>query len=186
MTVFALAFVIGVLNGLRSFTPPAAAAWAAHLRWMKLQGALALIGSLPVVAIFTLLAQPSNWSPTRCRGPRANNDHEPRRTRRHGRADRRMRRRDGRGCRGRPSEPPVVLPAAWRAPSLATTRASVRHKRWTCRISMSRWWRISSAWAALYGLSRGSSSCVPFRVNPRVGFLASNVRVYVFFVVSDS
>jgi len=56
MTVLALAFVIGVLNGLRSFTPPAAAAWAAHLRWIKLQGALALIGSVPVVAIFTLLA----------------------------------------------------------------------------------------------------------------------------------
>ena len=56
MTVLALAFVIGVLNGLRSFTPPAAAAWAAHLRWIKLQGALALIGSVPAVAIFTLLA----------------------------------------------------------------------------------------------------------------------------------
>jgi uncharacterized membrane protein len=56
MTVFALAFVIGVLNGLRSFTPPAAAAWAAHLRWIKLQGPLALMGSVPAVAIFTLLA----------------------------------------------------------------------------------------------------------------------------------
>jgi len=56
MTVFALAFVIGVLNGLRSFTPPAAAAWATHLRWIKLQGPLALMGSVPAVAIFTLLA----------------------------------------------------------------------------------------------------------------------------------
>jgi uncharacterized membrane protein len=56
MTVLALAFVIGVLNGLRSFTPPAAAAWAAHLGWIRLQGALALIGSVPVVAVFTLLA----------------------------------------------------------------------------------------------------------------------------------
>src|SRR5215510_7192983 len=56
MTVFALAFVIGVLNGLRSFTPPAAAAWAAHLRWIKLRGPLALMGSVPAVAIFTLLA----------------------------------------------------------------------------------------------------------------------------------
>ena len=51
-----LAFVIGVLNGLRSFTPPAAAAWAAHLRWINLQGPLALMGSVPAVAIFTLLA----------------------------------------------------------------------------------------------------------------------------------
>jgi uncharacterized membrane protein len=56
MTVLALAFVIGVLNGLRSFTPPAATAWATHLSWIKLQGALALIGSVPVVAILTLLA----------------------------------------------------------------------------------------------------------------------------------
>src|SRR5262249_30168839 len=56
MTVLALAFVIGLLNGLRSFTPPAVMAWAAHLRWIKLQGGLSLIGSVPVVAIFTLLA----------------------------------------------------------------------------------------------------------------------------------
>ena len=56
MPILALAVVIGVLNGLRSFTPPAAAAWAAHLRWIQLQGALARIGSVPVVAIFTVLA----------------------------------------------------------------------------------------------------------------------------------
>ena len=29
-----------MFNGLRSFTPPAAEAWAAHLRWIKLHGAL--------------------------------------------------------------------------------------------------------------------------------------------------
>jgi uncharacterized membrane protein len=56
MTVLALAFMIGVLNGLRSFTPPAAVAWAAHLRWIELPGPWALVGSVPVVAIFTLLA----------------------------------------------------------------------------------------------------------------------------------
>jgi uncharacterized membrane protein len=56
MTVLMLAFVIGVLNGLRSFTPPAAAAWAVHLGWIKLPSPLALVGSVPVVAIFTLLA----------------------------------------------------------------------------------------------------------------------------------
>src|SRR5215471_305566 len=56
MTVLALAFFIGVLNGLRSFTPPAAAAWAAHLHWIKLPDALDVIGSVPVVALFTLLA----------------------------------------------------------------------------------------------------------------------------------
>ena len=56
MAIIALAFFIGVLNGLRSFTPPAVAAWSAHLRWIKPPGAVALIGSGPVVAIFTLLA----------------------------------------------------------------------------------------------------------------------------------
>jgi uncharacterized membrane protein len=56
MTVLAFAVVIGVLNGLRSFTPPATVAWGAHLGWLKLQGPRAFIGSVPVVAIFTLLA----------------------------------------------------------------------------------------------------------------------------------
>src|SRR5262245_17524024 len=56
MTILLLAFLIGVLNGLRSFTPPAATAWAVYLGWLKLDAMLAWIGSLPSVAIFTLLA----------------------------------------------------------------------------------------------------------------------------------
>jgi uncharacterized membrane protein len=51
-----LAFLIGFLTGLRSFTPVAAAAWAGHLGSLKLQGWLADIGSTPGVTIFTLLA----------------------------------------------------------------------------------------------------------------------------------
>ncbi len=51
-----LAFLIGFLTGLRSLTPAAATAWAAHLGWLKLQGWLADIGSTPGVVIFTLLA----------------------------------------------------------------------------------------------------------------------------------
>jgi len=51
-----LAFLIGFFAGLRSLTPPAAVAWAAHLGWLKLQGALALMGSVYSVGIFTLLA----------------------------------------------------------------------------------------------------------------------------------
>ena len=50
------AFFIGFFAGLRSLTAPAATAWAVHLGWLKLQGPLALMGSLPAVAIFTLLA----------------------------------------------------------------------------------------------------------------------------------
>ncbi len=51
-----LAFLIGFLAGLRSLTPPAATAWAAHLGWLKLQGSLALIGSVYSVVVFTVLA----------------------------------------------------------------------------------------------------------------------------------
>ena len=56
MTILLLAFFIGVLNGLRTFTPPAVTAWAAHLGWLKLEGTLSLIATVPSVAIFTLLA----------------------------------------------------------------------------------------------------------------------------------
>jgi uncharacterized membrane protein len=50
------AFLIGFFAGLRSLTAPATTAWAVYLGWLKLERPLALIGSLPAVAIFTLLA----------------------------------------------------------------------------------------------------------------------------------
>lgn len=55
MTIL-LTLLIGFFAGLRSLTAPAVTAWAVHLGWMKLQGALALMGSFPAVAIFTFLA----------------------------------------------------------------------------------------------------------------------------------
>jgi uncharacterized membrane protein len=55
MTLF-LAFLIGVLAGLRSLTPPAATAWAAYLGWLKLERPLSIVSSGPAVAILTLLA----------------------------------------------------------------------------------------------------------------------------------
>jgi len=55
MSLF-LIVLIGFLAGLRSLTAPAATSWAAHLGWLKLQGSLALIGSVYAVALFTLLA----------------------------------------------------------------------------------------------------------------------------------
>jgi len=55
MTIL-LAFLIGFFAGLRSLTAPAVTAWAVHLGWMKLPSALALMGSIPAVAVFTLLA----------------------------------------------------------------------------------------------------------------------------------
>lgn len=50
------AFLIGFFAGLRSLTAPATTAWAVYLGWLKLERPLSLIGSVPGVAIFTLLA----------------------------------------------------------------------------------------------------------------------------------
>ena len=50
------AFLIGFFAGLRSLTAPAATAWAVHLGWLKLERPLSVMGSVPAVAIFTLLA----------------------------------------------------------------------------------------------------------------------------------
>jgi uncharacterized membrane protein len=50
------AFLIGFFAGLRSLTAPATTAWAAYLGWLKLGRPLSLIGSIPSVAIFTVLA----------------------------------------------------------------------------------------------------------------------------------
>jgi uncharacterized membrane protein len=53
----ALAFGIGFATGLRSLTPPAVVAWAAHLGWLNLSNSpLAFMGSTIAVAIFSLLA----------------------------------------------------------------------------------------------------------------------------------
>ena len=50
------AFLIGLFGGLRSLTPPAAAAWAAHLGWLRLARPLSFIGSLPAVISLSVLA----------------------------------------------------------------------------------------------------------------------------------
>ncbi len=52
-----LAFGIGVVAGLRSFTAPATVTWAAYLGWIDLHGSfLAFMGSKWSVGIFTTLA----------------------------------------------------------------------------------------------------------------------------------
>jgi uncharacterized membrane protein len=56
MMALLLAFLIGVFTGLRGLTPIAVTSWAAYLGWMKLDGLLGYIGSLPAAAIFTLAA----------------------------------------------------------------------------------------------------------------------------------
>jgi uncharacterized membrane protein len=56
MTTLFLVFLIGFFAGLRSLMATAATAWAAHLGWLRLDRPLSLIGSIPSVAIFTLLA----------------------------------------------------------------------------------------------------------------------------------
>jgi uncharacterized membrane protein len=53
--VLALAFGIGLVAGLRTFTAPAVTAWAAHLHWLNLSSShLAFMGSAWAVAIFSL------------------------------------------------------------------------------------------------------------------------------------
>jgi uncharacterized membrane protein len=52
-----LALCIGLVAGLRSLTPPAVVAWAAHLGWVNLHGSpLSFMGSPWAVGVFTLLA----------------------------------------------------------------------------------------------------------------------------------
>jgi uncharacterized membrane protein len=49
----ALAVVLGLVAGLRSMTPPAAVAWAAHFGWLRLSGTpLAFFESAPARYIF--------------------------------------------------------------------------------------------------------------------------------------
>jgi uncharacterized membrane protein len=55
--VLLLAFLIGVIAGLRSLTAPAVVAWAAHRHWLRLPNSLlSVMGSTAAVAVFTLLA----------------------------------------------------------------------------------------------------------------------------------
>jgi uncharacterized membrane protein len=55
--VLILAFLIGVVAGLRSLTAPAVVAWAAHRDWINLHNTpLSFLGSAAAVVIFTLLA----------------------------------------------------------------------------------------------------------------------------------
>jgi uncharacterized membrane protein len=55
--LFVFAFGIGLAAGLRSLTPPAVVAWAAHLGWLNLNNSpLAFMGSIITVVIFSLLA----------------------------------------------------------------------------------------------------------------------------------
>src|SRR5258708_39096006 len=55
--VLFLAFLIGVIAGLRSLTAPGVVAWAAHLNWLNLRGSpLSFMGSPVAVVVFTLPA----------------------------------------------------------------------------------------------------------------------------------
>ena len=57
MSFYVLAFLIGVVAGLRTMTAPAAVSWAARLGWLNLAGTpLAFMGAAATPYIFTLLA----------------------------------------------------------------------------------------------------------------------------------
>jgi uncharacterized membrane protein len=55
--VLLLAFLIGIVAGLRSLTAPAVVSWAAHRNWIDLHNtSLSFMGSTVAVVIFILLA----------------------------------------------------------------------------------------------------------------------------------
>ena len=57
LLVLVLAFLIGVVCGLRSLTGPALVCWGAHLGWLNLAGShLAFFANPIVLAMFSLLA----------------------------------------------------------------------------------------------------------------------------------
>ena len=57
MLIYLLAFLIGVIAGLRSMTAPAAVSWAAHCGWLQLGGTwLEFLGHTVTVCILTVLA----------------------------------------------------------------------------------------------------------------------------------
>jgi uncharacterized membrane protein len=57
MSIYVLAFLIGVIGGLRSMTAPAAVSWAARLGWFHLENtALAFLGYAATPYILSVLA----------------------------------------------------------------------------------------------------------------------------------
>src|ERR1700722_3225347 len=57
MSVYALAFLIGVVAGLRSMTAPAVVSWAARLGWLHLENTwLAFLGAAITPYILSLAA----------------------------------------------------------------------------------------------------------------------------------
>jgi uncharacterized membrane protein len=57
MTIYLLALLIGVVAGLRTFTPLAAVSWAAFLGWLQLRGGpLGFLAATATPYIFTVLA----------------------------------------------------------------------------------------------------------------------------------
>jgi uncharacterized membrane protein len=57
MSIYVLAFLIGIVAGLRAMTAPALASWASCLGWLKVQGTpLGWMGAAVTPWIFTLAA----------------------------------------------------------------------------------------------------------------------------------
>lgn len=57
LLIVVLAFVIGVVTGLRSLTAPAVVGWATHLKWLHLEDTgLAFMGNAITAWILTVLA----------------------------------------------------------------------------------------------------------------------------------
>jgi uncharacterized membrane protein len=72
MSIYVLAFLIGVIAGLRSLTAPAVVSWAAHIGWLHLENTwLAFLGYaftpyiLSILAIGELIADKLPKTPSR-------------------------------------------------------------------------------------------------------------------------
>jgi uncharacterized membrane protein len=57
MTIYLFALLVGVVSGLRTFTPPMAVSWATWLGWLHLKGSpLGFLGAAATPYVLTLLA----------------------------------------------------------------------------------------------------------------------------------
>src|SRR5258708_13600649 len=56
MSIYLLAFLIGVVTGLRTLTTPAALSWAVRLGWLHIESTVPFLGYTAVTYIFSALA----------------------------------------------------------------------------------------------------------------------------------
>src|SRR5260370_12379718 len=56
MSIYLLAFLIGVATGLRTLTTPAALSWAVRLGWLHIESTVPFLGYTAITYLFSALA----------------------------------------------------------------------------------------------------------------------------------